>query len=316
MGRLIVEAAETLIGKYFPVHDHGFIALRNYMGGDLEIERFARGSYEISPKPRPVKETNNLIRMLKRSGHTSPFEAVELSFHVGTTIFSARQWIRHRTANINELSGRYTEIPSLYYSPTNEEVCYQSESNKQGSGEIVGIEAFIDFLRHHDEVVEQANNSYQHHLKNGVAREIARIDLPLSTYTYFNWKCDLHNLFHFLRLRCKPDAQRQIRDYADVIAGIVQQVCPLAYQAWYDYQFASENMSRMELGVLRSVMSRMTDDEIRQAIREQGVENVREQNEFIAKMKTRQTKSFDLDLSVAKSPEYFMDKIKNAISSS
>jgi len=224
--------ADQILDKYFAVHDYGFVALVDYMGGDEAIDRAARTSAGKNFKDRTVIDRNKLLGRLTHDKHTSPFEMVELKFHCAMPIFVARQWIRHRTANVNEYSGRYSKMPNMFYLPKPENICHQDKKNKQGRGEIVSPEnAFIfqSALIEHRENISELYNSM---IAEDFSRELARIDLPLSTYTQWYWKIDLHNLFHFLKLRLEPAAQFEIRQYAQIMAAISRIVAPQAYENW------------------------------------------------------------------------------------
>lgn len=247
MPRPISEGADTLIDKYFPVLDHGFIALVDYMGNDESIEHAARVSY--GKGTRQTNKTRGLLRYLKRHSHTTPFEMVELKFHVAMPIFVARQWIRHRTAAVNEYSGRYSLMSNVTFTPDHWRL--QSKSNNQGSSAhvLTGPKASVATFQN-EQFREDAFAHYEWLNANDVAKELSRIDLPLSTYTQWYWKIDLHNLMHFLRLRCDGHAQQEIRVYADMMAGVLQEAFPISYEAWVDYQFESAHFSRMEREVL------------------------------------------------------------------
>ena len=248
------EKADALLDKEFKVLDHGFVRLVDYMGSDAAIVQAARVSYGEGTKK--VSEDRALIRYLMRRRHTSPFEMVEFKFHVKLPIFVARQWIRHRTANVNEYSGRYSVMKEEFYIPEAKDVRFQSTVNKQSrSEEEVPDELkrrFIDFLkRTHAASYEE----YERLIDEGLARELARIGLPLSLYTEWYWKIDLHNLFHFLRLRLDPHAQLEIRQYAHVMADMVKVVCPMAYEAFMDYSFNALSFSGPELKALKPHLS-------------------------------------------------------------
>ncbi len=246
--------ADALLDKEFKVLDHGFVRLVDYMGGDAAIVQAARVSYGEGTKK--VSEDRALIRYLMRQRHTSPFEMVEFKFHVKLPIFVARQWIRHRTANVNEYSGRYSVMKQEFYIPQEKDIRFQSSVNKQGrSEEEVPAELkqrFIDFLR---KTHAASYEEYQHLIDEGLARELARINLPLSLYTEWYWKIDLHNLLHFLRLRLDPHAQLEIRQYAHVMAEMVKTVCPMAYEAFMDYSFNALSFSGPELKALKTHLS-------------------------------------------------------------
>jgi thymidylate synthase (FAD) len=254
-------AAEEILGGYFPVLDHGFVSLVDYMGSDDSIERAARVSYGYGT--RQTSQTRGLIRYLRRHHHTTPSEMVELKFHCAMPMFIARQWIRHRTANVNEYSGRYSLIPLVFYTPRAEDFAKQSPVNNQGrSSESASSEVFSNATSRWASLRRDASDTYSWMVGEDIAREIARIDLPMSTYTQWYWKIDLHNLLHFLKLRIDPHAQYEIRAYAEVMAGIVKRVAPLSYEAWIDYDVAAASFSRGELAALRDLIE-STGDEIR-----------------------------------------------------
>ena len=252
--RITVPAAEEILGRYFPVLDHGFVALVDYMGGDAAIEQATRVAYGAGT--RKVSETRGLLRYLHRHKHTSPNEMCELKFHCSMPIFVARQWIRHRTANVNEMSGRYSLMPMLFYTPPDDQIRPQSNDNKQGRS----------FLRF-DGVTKQTAqekwrdgrrktvSSYEWLLEHDFSRELARIDLPLSTYTQWYWKIDLHNLLHFLTLRVDAHAQWEIQQYGRIMAGMLKRVAPISYEAWIDYEVCGARLSRMELEILRQFLA-------------------------------------------------------------
>src|SRR4051812_36189114 len=194
--RPISPGAEELLGLYFPVLDHGFVALVDYMGTDACIERAARVSYGYGT--RKANQTRGLLRYLRRHLHTTPSEMVEFKFHCCMPMFIARQWIRHRTANVNEYSGRYSLLPMLFYTPLPEQLQTQSAKNNQGrSGLTASDEVYQDALRRWTAQRTAARENYEWLTSEDIARELARIDLPLSTYTQWYWKIDLHNLMHF-----------------------------------------------------------------------------------------------------------------------
>ena len=251
--RPTVPAAEEILGLYHPVLDHGFVALIDYMGSDDSIERAARVSYGYGTRKR--SQTRGLIRYLRRHLHTTPSEMVEFKFHCAMPIFVARQWIRHRTASVNEYSGRYSLMPLLFYRPGQMQVAAQSEANRQGrAAEGVGDEVYRLALERWEEARAAAADAYEWLLAEDVARELARIDLPLSTYTQWYWKIDLHNLVHFLTLRVDPHAQWEIREYGKVMAGMLKRVAPLSYEAWIDYQVCGRRLSHAELEALRRLL--------------------------------------------------------------
>jgi thymidylate synthase (FAD) len=243
-------AAEEILGQYFPVLDHGFVALVDYMGSDESIERAARVSYGYGT--RRSSQTRGLIRYLRRHRHTTPSEMVELKFHCAMPMFVARQWIRHRTANVNEYSGRYSLMPLLFYTPSPQDFALQSPQNNQGrAGEAADPVLYREAVARWERCVREAMQAYGWLVGADVARELARIELPLSMYTQWYWKIDLHNLLHFLTLRADSHAQLRDPRYAEVMAGMVRRVAPLAYEAWLDYDVCGAHLSRGELAVLR-----------------------------------------------------------------
>jgi thymidylate synthase (FAD) len=316
-------AAEEILGGYFPVLDHGFVALVDYMGSDEDIERAARVSYGYGT--RKVSQTRGLIRYLRRHMHTTPSEMVELKFHVCMPIFVARQWIRHRTANVNEYSGRYSLMPRLFYTPGGEEFALQSPDNKQGRQPTgAGPELYREAVRRWEETRARAGEDYEWLVGQDVARELARIDLPLSTYTQWYWKIDLHNLIHFLTLRADPHAQYEIRAYAQVIAGMLKRVAPLSYEAWIDYGLAAAPMSRAELAALHRLVEAVHGGEgVRlesrpgtsldgAALADLGLSK-REVVELAEKLEPRPVPDFELDLATMRSAEELAEKMQAAV---
>jgi len=253
MARISVPEADALLDKEIPVLDHGFVRLVDYLGGDARIVQAARVSYGEGTKT--VREDRALIDYLLRNRHTSPFEQVILTFHVKMPIFVARQWIRHRTARLNEISGRYSVMRDEFYLPRPFEVRRQGTRNRQGSDE----EPLPDDAR--ERAIEawsaDQDSIYAHYetlLDDGIARELARINLPLSLYTEMYWQIDLNNLFHFLRLRMDWHAQYEIRAYGDVIARLAQAVCPLAFEAFEEHELNGRTLSGSELSVVRQAL--------------------------------------------------------------
>jgi thymidylate synthase (FAD) len=239
------------------VHDHGLVGLIDVMPrmapvgktADYAIVQAARVSYGAGTKQ--VNEDRGLIRYLARHRHSTPFEMVEFKFHHCMPIFVARQWIRHRTANVNEYSARYSIVKDRYYHPTPEYVRKQSTSNRQGGEEPTDAATAEEFLAYLDRV-EADYEQYQRFTDKGVAREIARIALPASVYTEWYWKIDLHNLFHFLSLRMDPHAQQEIRDYATAMFALIQPIVPIAAEAFLDYNFGAVHLTRLEIEAIRS----------------------------------------------------------------
>jgi thymidylate synthase (FAD) len=251
----MAENTNPLIGKEIAVLDKGFVRLIDYMGSDDAIVEAARVSYGKGTKK--VREDRRLIRYLMRHQHTTPFEMVELKFHVKLPIFVARQWIRHRTASVNEYSGRYSVMEDHFYLPQANDIKYQSTTNRQGRDEreVDGdlSSRFIEMLNNSNRIVY---DEYLKAIDAGIAREIARINLPISLYTQWYWKIDLHNLFHFLKLRLDQHAQAEIREYASAMASIVKEIVPVAWEAFEDYQLNAHRFSALEL---RLMMSKLGD---------------------------------------------------------
>jgi len=253
------EAADTLLDKEFRVLDRGFVRLVDYMGGDEEIVQAARVSYGEGTKK--VLQNRGLIRYLMRHKHTTPFEMVELKFHVKLPIFVARQWIRHRSANVNEYSGRYSIMKEEFYLPEPEDIQRQSEINRQGrSDDQLPPEIQQKFISYLNDSQKAAYDRYSEFIDQGIARELARVNLPLSLYTEWYWKIDLHNLFHFLRLRLDEHAQMEIREYAKVMAEMVRAVCPIAWEAFKDYTLTAETFSGPELAIVKNHLTSVTQD--------------------------------------------------------
>jgi thymidylate synthase (FAD) len=251
-------AAEEILGRYFPVLDHGFVSLVDYMGSDEDVERAARVSYGYGT--RRSNQTRGLIRYLRRHKHSTPSEMVELKFHCAMPIFVARQWIRHRTASVNEYSGRYSLLPLLFYRPDAAQMALQSADNRQGrQAEPVDPDTYAEAVARWERLRRAAAADYEWLVTHDVARELARIDLPLSVYTQWYWKVDLHNLLHFLTLRVDAHAQYEIRAFGRVMAGMVQRVAPLSFEAWRDYDLYGVRISRGELEAMRR-LARVDDD--------------------------------------------------------
>ena len=227
-----------------PCLDHGFIRLVDSMGGDDAIVQAARVSY--GKGTRKVSQDRGLIRYLLRHRHTTPFEMVEFKFHCKMPIFVARQWVRHRTANINEYSLRYSEARDEFYIPDEKHILFQSKLNKQGrSGEVSADlkKKVQDYFR---EISDRSYAVYSELNEAGIARELARAVLPVNIYTEWYWKNDLHNILHFLSLRMDPHAQYEIRIYAEAMAKIVKQIAPFAYEAFQDYVVGGMRFSSIE----------------------------------------------------------------------
>lgn len=259
--RPTVPALEERMFLPIPCLDHGFVRLVDYMGDDGAIVQAARVSYGRGT--RAVSDDRGLIRYLVRHRHTTPLEMCELKLHIKLPMFVARQWIRHRMANVNEYSARYSVLDSEFYTPRAEDLARQARDNKQGRGEVLSPEAaarVLDLLRRD---AAQAFASYGELLdEHGLARELARIGLPLSAYTQWYWKIDLHNLLHFLSLRMDAHAQYEIRVYAEAIGRIVADWVPLCWEAFQDYRLGGLSLSRQALEVVRR---RLRGEAVRQA---------------------------------------------------
>jgi thymidylate synthase (FAD) len=263
--RAVVPALEDILYQALPVLDRGFVRVIDYMGDDGAIVQAARVSYGRGT--RKVSDDRGLINYLMRMRHTSPFEMCELKLHVKLPIFVARQWIRHRTANVNEYSARYSVLEDEFYVPAAEHVASQAASNRQGRDRVLGREqaeaaqdtiranagrAYADYLAllNQDEAGETIEAE-----REGLARELARIVLPLNTYTEWYWKTDLHNLLHFIALRADPHAQYEIRAYAEVLLDVVRRWAPLTCAAFEDYRLNAAELSGRALAVLRRMLA-------------------------------------------------------------
>src|SRR5437870_1931280 len=253
MAHIVSPEAEELLDQELKVPSHGFVRLVDYMGSDQSIVQAARVSYGEGTKS--VREDRGLIRYLMRHQHTTPFEMVVLKFHIKAPIFVVRQLVRHRTASINEESARYSIMREEFHEPAWEEVGYQSKDNKQGraTDEVPAevVQRFLTFLK---EDRDTAYNHYETFLQDNVARELARIVLPLSLYSQFYWQMNLHNLFHFLWLRMDDHAQKEIRDYANQVAVCVKEVAPLAWEAFEEYKLYGGSFSRTDLDILKRLV--------------------------------------------------------------
>ncbi len=250
MAHCVVREAEEILDREFPVLDKGFVRLVDYLGGDERIVQAARVSYGAGT--RSFREDAALIDHLLRNEHTSPFEQVVLTFHVKLPIFVARQWIRHRTARVNEISGRYSVMKDEFYLPRPEDVALQSPDNKQGraAGPVSGIVAESAIARL-EAGQRAAYADYSALVGEGLARELARIDLPLSLYTEWYWQIDLHNLFRFLMLRLDPHAQLEIREYARALLDIARKVAPAATASFEEHVLGGTRFSAGEMAELR-----------------------------------------------------------------
>ena len=263
--RPVVPALEAMLAQAIPVLDHGFIRVVDYMGDDAAVVQSARVSYGRGTKA--ANEDRGLIRYLMRHRHSTPFEMCEIKYHIKLPIFIARQWIRHRTANVNEYSARYSVLDREFYVPQPEQVAAQSSDNRQGRGAVLqGAEAerVLRLLR------DDATQTYDHYLemlnedeagqprdaaRSGLARELARMNLTLNTYTQWYWKTDLHNLLHFLSLRADGHAQYEIRVYAEAMLKTVQAWVPHCYEAFADYRMGAVTMSSQMLSIVRRMLA-------------------------------------------------------------
>ncbi|MBM3585171.1 MAG: FAD-dependent thymidylate synthase [Alphaproteobacteria bacterium] len=269
--RPTVAALEEVLFDALPVLDHGFVRVVDYMGDDDAVVQAARVSYGAGT--RSVRDDGGLVNYLMRHRHTTPFEMCELKLHVKLPVFVARQWIRHRSANVNEISARYSILDDEFYVPAPEHLAAQATSNRQGRGRMLdGAEAarVLDVLR------QDARRSYDRYMellnetptgetidpaRNGLARELARMNLTLNVYTQWYWKIDLHNLLHFLSLRADPHAQYEIRAYAEVILGLVERWVPLAHGAFMEYGLGGARLSAKALAVVRRLLAGETVDQ-------------------------------------------------------
>lgn len=264
--RVTASALDNLLYTPIPVLDHGFVRVVDYMGDDDAIVQAARVSYGRGT--RRATDDRGLIRYLMRHRHTTPFEMCELKLHVKLPIFVARQWIRHRTANVNEYSARYSVLDREFYVPSADVIGAQSQGNRQGRGEQLPPD---DAARVQALLREDAERAYEHYeqLLNehpdgsprdadrvGLARELARMNLSLNYYTQWYWKVDLHNLLHFLSLRAAVHAQHEIRVYAEaILEHVVKPWVPLAHEAFCDYRLNSQELSAPALSLVRSLVS-------------------------------------------------------------
>jgi thymidylate synthase (FAD) len=316
--RPVSPGAEEILGQYFPVLDHGFVALVDYMGTDECIERAARVSYGYGT--RKASLTRGLLRYLRRHLHTTPSEMLELKFHCCMPMFIARQWIRHRAASVNEYSGRYSLMPMLFYTPSAEQLQTQSRVNNQGrSGTPVAPEQYAATVARWNEIRRLSRGAYEQMTSEDMARELARIDLPLSTYTQWYWKIDLHNFLHFLKLRVDRHAQWEIQEYGRVLAGMLKRVAPLSYEAWIDYDVCGSRMSRMELDALRRLVGVESGGLVSRAgalgateLDQLGLAK-REITELLSKLTPETPPDYELDLSKAKSAEWFAEEFQKAV---
>ena len=260
--RITSSSLERILYKQFKVLDSGFIRVMDYMGDDTAIIQSARVSYGEGTKK--VSNDKGLIRYLMKNWHTTPFEMCEIKLHIKLPIFIARQWIRHRTANVNEYSARYSILDKEFYIPKPQHMSSQSTTNKQGRGgdlskkdterflKILKDDAERNYKHYEDMLNENQSGEIKNDDKTGLSRELARINLTLNTYTQWYWKIDLHNLLHFLYLRDDPHAQYEIQAYAEIILNkIVKRWVPYTYDAFKEFQLESYNLSRTAIEIIR-----------------------------------------------------------------
>jgi len=291
VAKIVSKDPKALLNQEFKVLDHGFVRLIDYMGSDAAIVQAARVSYGEGTTRK--SRDRELIRYLLGHWHTSPFEMVEFKFHVKLPIFVARQWIRHRTANVNEYSGRYSVMKEEFYRPEPQQLRTQSKTNHQArSTEELPDDQKAAFAEHQEESQAHLFTEYNRFIEAGLARELARINLPLSLYTEWYWKIDLHNLLHFLRLRMDSHAQYEIRVYADVIGQIVKATCPMSWEAFEDYRLNALGFSAVELKILSGAIGDFAPD--KEALVKAGLSKL-EAGEFIHKIERIRQSSGDDD---------------------
>lgn len=263
--RPTVEALEEILYEPFPVLDHGFVRVIDYMGDDAAVVQAARVSYGRGT--RKINEDRGLIMYLMRHWHTTPFEMADIKLHVKLPIFVARQWIRHRTASVNEYSARYSVLDKEFYIPEPEQLAAQSSTNRQGRGDVLeGSDAqrVLEILR------DDAERNYANYTwmlneggedgitdpdRTGLARELARMNLTLNTYTQWYWKANLHNFMGFLRLRADPHAQYEIRVYAKIMLEILQRWVPISHDAFLEHRMGATTLSRSGVEAIKRMIS-------------------------------------------------------------
>ncbi len=284
MGHIVVPEAEEILDQEFPVLDRGFVRLVDYLGGDQRIVQAARVSYGAGTKS--YRKDAALIDYLLRNEHTSPFEQVVLTFHTKMPIFVARQWVRHRMARMNEISGRYSVMKEEFYVPDGPDIAVQSEDNKQGRS----AEALPESEQHRIQETlrsgqRSAYESYRLLIEEGVARELARINLPVSLYTEWYWQIDLHNLFRFLKLRMDSHAQAEIRAYAKTVFEIAKAVCPAACSSFENHMLGSIRFSQAESKALNELLDQDggAEDRVRRAGEKAGLSG-KALDRFVAKV--------------------------------
>jgi thymidylate synthase (FAD) len=260
----------------FKIAPHGRVRLVDHMGGDAAVVQAARVSY--GPGTKTVRGDRGLIRYLMGHGHTTPFEMVQLKFHVKCPIFVARQWFRHRTGSFNEISGRYSVVTDEFFVPEVDDVGVQSSANRQGRSMAIDMGAAQFFVNLVKQAGEEAYEHYSEAIDNDIARELARIVLPLGMYTQFYWSVNLHNLYHFLELRLDSHAQQEIREFATVVALCARDVAPISFEAFMDYRLKGVRLSRQEAEIVRARLRGQEPPE------DPFGGNIRERDEFEQKM--------------------------------
>ena len=263
--RVTVKQLENILYEAIPALDHGFVRVIDYMGDDTSIVQAARVSYGKGTKQ--VSTDSGLIKYLMRHWHSTPFEMCEIKYHIKLPIFIARQWIRHRTANVNEYSARYSILDKEFYLPSEENLAAQSTNNRQGRGEIISGEQAKKVLKLLKDDAERTYKNYETMLnqkydgttidenKSGLARELARMNLTLNTYTQWYWKTDLLNLMNFLRLRADHHAQYEIRAYAEIMLDTLKRWVPITYDAFMDYRVGGTEVSSKGKIVIKKMMN-------------------------------------------------------------
>jgi len=254
---------ESLIDKEFKVLDQGFVKLIDYLGNDARITQAARNTTLSKPDP---KRDEGLIDYLYRNRHTSPLEFVVFTFHCKMPLFVARQWVRHRTASINEQSGRYTQVQLGAYLPEEERMQAQSKRNHQGSGDQLEKEIASEILLDMEKQVKTFNQSYDWYLDQDLAKELARLTMPVNMYTQWYWQIDLNNLLKFLSLRMESHAQWEMRQYAFAIADIVKEIVPFAWNAFEEHTMYGVHLSRTEKEELLDVIGDRGPDYLREKL--------------------------------------------------
>jgi len=326
-----VPALEEILYEPLNVLDHGFVRVIDYMGDDSAVVQAARVSYGRGTKK--VSEDRGLIRYLMRHWHSTPFEMCEMKFHIKLPIFIARQWIRHRTANVNEYSARYSIMDKEFYIPKAEHLSPQSKKNHQGrsTDALSPAEAarVLEILKndslqcydHYEELMNtDAAGNVLDESKSGIARELARMNLTMNYYTQWYWKIDLHNFLHFLKLRVDSHAQWEIQEYGRVMAGMLKRVAPLSYEAFIDYDVCGAKFSRMEFDALRRLVSVQGDGLAAKSgasVDAPGLEALglskREARELFDKLNATEVPDFELDLARARPAEEFAERFAQAV---